>query len=129
MKYIIKDYALVLYDISQIKKESERELAVKDFLNIIKEHYVESWLQNIFQVFESIYKKNKKHTNIEIISARQLKDNHLQDIKKIIYKYLHNTNIEIKQSVNNDILGGFLVEGENLRIKASLKDKLNALQF
>lgn len=129
MKYTIKDYALVLYDISQIKKESERELAVKDFLNIIKEHYVESWLSNIFQVFESIYNKNKKRTNIKIISARQLRDNHLQDIKKIIYKYLDNTNIEIKQSVNNDILGGFLVEGENLRIKASLKDKLNALQF
>lgn len=129
MKYRVKDYALVLYDISQIKKKDEMESALKDFFNIIKEHYIESWLSNIFQVFESIYKKNKKHTNIEIISARQLRDNHLQDIKKIIYKYLDNTNIEMKQSVNNDILGGFLVEGENLRIKASLKDKLNALQF
>ncbi len=129
MKYKVKDYALVLYDISQIKKEDEVESSLKDFLNIIKEHYVESWLPNILQNFENIYNKDIGYSKVEIISAHKLDNNHLQEIKNLIYKYLNNKNIDIKETINKDVLGGFIANGEYLRIKASLKDRLKDLRF
>ena len=129
MKYKVKDYAEVLYCISQIKVESEREVAVKDFLNILKKHYIESWLPNIFQNFENIYNKDVGYSKVEIISAYKLDNNHLKEIKKLIYKNLNNENIDIKEIIDKNVLGGFIAEAEHLRIKASLKDRLNALQF
>ena len=36
---------------------------------------------------------------------------------------------EIRALSDKNVLGGFIAEAEHLRIKASLKDRLNALQF
>ena len=129
MKYKVKDYAEVLYDISQIKGDREKKNAVADFLNVVKEHYVESWMPNIFQNFENIYNKNIKHSKVEIISAYRLENNQLQEIKKLIVKHSNNDNIEIHEKIDKDVIGGFKAEADYLRIKASLKDKIEELKI
>ena len=82
----------------------------------------------IYEEFSRIIQKFRNIIEIEIISAQKADKVSLDKIKNLVQKKYPDRVINVKEAVNDNILGGFQVKiGSNL-IDASLKNQLEKIK-
>jgi F-type H+-transporting ATPase subunit delta len=77
--------------------------------------------------YQDIYRKEKKLVVGELVSATKLNDKALQKITDFV-KARYNQKLELKTSINPDLIGGFVFEVNNQRMDASIKEELKKIQ-
>lgn len=101
---------------------------VQTFINIIVTHRREDILFEIAQSFVEQYKRHNKITTAQITSAVKLDDALINKIAAIVQKQSSGKQVEIKQVVNPDIIGGLIVRVDDKQYDGSISRKLTELK-
>jgi len=102
------------------------ELSLRFFSLIIRKGR-EVFLESICLAFEDIYKDYKNVVGAELITASESDDK----IRKLVVDKLKSItakSIELKEIVNEDIIGGFVVRMEDYQYDASVVTQLRRLR-
>lgn len=97
---------------------------VTGFLKVVAENKRISNIKQIAQSFSDLIKSEKNILEVEVISASDLDEQSLVEIKELLAKKYSGKNIQIKKSIKKDILGGVQIKIESMLIDASLKQQL-----
>jgi len=106
--------------------EKLNELSLRFFSLIIRKGR-EVYLESICLAFEDIYKNYKNVIGAELITATKSDDK----IRKLVVdklKAITDKEIELKEIVNEDIIGGFVVRLEDYQYDASVVTQLRRLR-
>ncbi len=99
------------------------------FMKILVSKGRESYLPEIAREFNSLFKQRNEISSVKIITAKKLSDAALEAIKsKLVGSSNTYKNIEIETEVQEDLLGGFVIEFDDRLYDSSVKHKLEKLR-
>lgn len=104
----------------------------RNFIYIVVKNKRVLLLPKIFEEFNNLYNFYMKSIIIDVISARQLSNNQLKKITEIMTHRL-SKKVQIKCSINTNILAGIIIKIKDIIIDGSLVGRIsrlhNILQF
>lgn len=95
------------------------------YLKLLVEKNREMYLPEIAAEFVEQYKTLQKITSVKVITASPMSDAVLNDLKLRLQKSgVTNANLDIQTEIDEDLIGGFVLEFDNKRYDASVASKL-----
>ncbi|NND78129.1 MAG: ATP synthase F1 subunit delta [Flavobacteriales bacterium] len=95
-----------------------------EFLEILVRKKREGIIEVIADEFEELYRRLNKITVAEVRTARTLDEETTSEIMNIVQKMAHDT-IELKEIIDPDIIGGFIIKVGDKQVDASVLRKLS----
>jgi F-type H+-transporting ATPase subunit delta len=124
---------------SPVVKTSEKAVLFKEtfagkvnqitlsFLNLLLTNKRESYLESILRNFLDLYRKFKGFKLAVLSSALSLDDKTINQFRDLI-RQKFDTEVDLSVSVNQDLIGGFILRVEDQQIDASVSSKLKELK-
>jgi len=97
------------------------------FMQLVVKKEREAFLQNIADNFISLYKEFKNILPVKITTAQAIDAEVRQEILDLLMDAEHKT-IELEESVNEELIGGFVLNMEDRQYDASLQKKISRLK-
>ena len=100
----------------------------KNVFRVVVENGRASYMQHIAMVYDHVYRKEKNILLVKLITV----DKATEEEKKSMVKLISNGKIEqvdFAAETNSDIIGGFILQVEDLRLDASVKNQLNIMKL
>lgn len=119
------------------KKNAVLDAIFKDKLDVLTMAYLqllvnkgrEGYIPEITAEFDSQYKRLQKITSVTVITATELSDAVLSDLKKkLLDSDVTSDNLEILTKIDPSLIGGFVLQFDNKRYDASIAHKLEELK-
>tara|TARA_B100001109_G_C18707646_1_gene401003 strand:+ start:241 stop:774 length:534 start_codon:yes stop_codon:yes gene_type:complete len=102
-------------------------IATLSFICSVASNKRESLLSAIATKFISFYKKHNNISTATVVSAAPLSEETKKEIIKLI-KRKNNTNVEIDEVVNEEIIGGIIINMGDKQIDASISNKIKKIR-
>lgn len=116
-------YAIFLYEITSRKTDIKKN--IRGFIEILAKNNELGLVNKIIEEFEAYEKRMKGIYDVEIASAKPLESG----IKKQVIDSLKNYGkIEIKESVNPDLIGGLTLTVGDMMVDGSLRSRVAELK-
>lgn len=122
-KLSIKQYAKVLFEITQDLPKKELEKAVPMFIEMIQKNHAEKKLSQILNEFEKYAKKLEGYVEMNVKTAFPLSSFAKKQINEIF-----GGKTEMTMSEDASLLGGVVITTENKIFDASLKTQLQKMK-
>lgn len=122
-KMLPKQYAKVLYELTEGKKGSELEKAVEEFVKFLIDERALSKKEYLMKAFKEYAKIQQGIQKIVITSARELSDKMIDEIASLFGK-----KVEVETAIDESLIGGVVVKSGDSIIDASVKSQLEQLQ-
>ncbi len=103
-----------------------QELSIR-FLRLITNKGREKYIQYICEAFDGIYKDYKNILPVNFTTAQNADISIIADITKKL-KEATSMNIELTENINENIIGGFVVNFQDYKYDASVINQLNKLK-
>ena len=101
----------------------------KSFLGLMLKKGREPLLGGVAEAFLAQYKEMKKISDVTLTTAAPLSDTRLAEIKaKLIASDQTHNKIDLKVEVNEDLIGGFILQIEDKIYDASVANRLNKIR-
>ena len=113
--------------VEQIAKKLKISKTLKNCLLILVENNRFAELKDVFSSFYKLYYKNQGIVEVLVQSVEPLTDKQQEKLELGLQKVLKQKTM-IRYDINEDILGGLVVEFGSNRIDESIKGKLNCLE-
>lgn len=131
MKYNPKHYAVSLFEVLIGKNEKNIKKTLDNFIGILKKNKDLSLVGKIFKEFEKYSFEKQGILSGEIFFAHQMEENVKIMIKnKLIGQQVDGKKIKeinFKEQINKDLIGGFKLKLGEILIDASIKGALDRL--
>lgn len=98
-----------------------------NFLEIIYENRVFGELDNVIVNYERLLFENDHITSVDVVSAKQLSDDNKESILKMV-RSKYKKPLQVKYSINEDLMAGYIVKVNNDIYDTSLKNKLDQIK-
>ena len=108
---------------------AEKSAVLDDFVKLLVDHRRIDILREIALAYTRLYRKENNIYAVRITSAAPLSDKDAQRIRDLVEKHLHGATAEYTYTVDPDIIGGFVVNIENERLDASVRNELDQLRL
>ena len=118
-----RQLAKVLYEITKDAKGSDREVALREFLNYVKSQHMMSKMDAIIQAFEMYAKEQDGVVQLQITSAHDIS----QDVVSTIEKRFGNK-VETIVTQDPGLIGGLVVRAGNTIFDGSVKSQLKQIK-
>lgn len=105
-------------------KEADYEAFVKLVIN----HNREEYMWTIALDYREIYRDANKISQVEIITATKLDDEQMSNIKKLVERSFPGRTLEFSSSIDPDLIGGFVIVVDNVKMDASVNNELQQLR-
>lgn len=126
MKYDAKRYALALTQLCQDKRETEIKVLIDAWLNLIITQNQKNLLPQIIKELEIIFKSSE--IDVEIQSAKKIDEATKVWLHEYLTKTLNNKKVTIKETINAELLAGYLIKYQDKELNLSLKGILTDLR-
>ena len=103
------------------------EAVLDKFIDLVLVNNRENQLQTIGLKYIDIYREEKKIFSGKLTTAIEINATIEDHLMAMIEKQTNGT-LELEKTVNPDILGGFMIEVDNLRWDATLKNELQSIK-
>jgi F-type H+-transporting ATPase subunit delta len=130
MKIKPKQYAVALYEaVKDAPKEKIREV-LANFVKILAKNNALRMAPQIIEYFSKYANRVEEIADLKISSAEPIKENLLEEIKKVAPALLGKKfkKINVTREIDPALLGGFVLEAEDTVFDASIKNKLKLLK-
>ena len=97
------------------------------FLQLVVKKEREVYLRNIAENFTSLYKKFNNIATVKLTTAQPIDEQIRQKILTLLKDAIHK-HIELNEEVDENLIGGFVLNLEDSQYDASLRKKINRLQ-
>jgi len=95
---------------------------------VIKNNRID-FMRAIALAFMKQYRELNGIAKVEVVTAAKLGDDEINAIVDVVKSHLDNKTIELSQSVNPDLIGGFMVSVDSRVLDASVKSQLEKLRL
>lgn len=99
-----------------------------NFLEIIVDNKRVGEIRNIYHSFDELVKKNNKILTYELVTAEEIRNEKIQEIKEMLTESNPGYEIDVNHVIRKDILGGFQLKIGSKIIDSSVKTKLYNLK-
>lgn len=106
---------------------SKADPILESFIDLLLANNRENHLQTIALKYIDIYREDKQIFSGKLTTAIEIDGAIEQHLVAVIEKQTNGT-LELEKTVNPDILGGFMIEVDNLRWDATLKNELRSIK-
>jgi F-type H+-transporting ATPase subunit delta len=96
-------------------------------INLVVENKRETYLPGIARNFRDLYRKAKGVRTAKLITAQQLDESEMNQIRNLIRKE-YDSEVELSSSVDGDVIGGFILTIEDRQYDASVASNLKKLK-
>ncbi len=129
MKVSVKQYAELLFEITQNKDKEEIDSILEPYINIIIKNNDTTKINIITQKFCQIWDEKHSIVNAQIICSGKPNDNILNEIKNFVKNKakVNYINIKIIEDANL-VSGGIIIKYKDKVIDGSLKARLKNLK-
>ena len=124
MKITAQQYAESLLSALESVKPSDHDRVIENFLKILSQNGDMALYEKVIKEFEILDKKKKGISEAEVIFSKEAENNSkiLDELNRIVGK-----KVEMKQKIDENIIGGIVVKVDDTLIDASLKTQLKTL--
>ena len=124
MKISSQQYAQGLHELVVGKSQAEAKVVISDFLNFLVKNNDVVQANKIISSFDELVKKAAGELEIELVSARPLSKKIDELLKIYLKKKSGAQSFDIKEKINKEIIGGFILRYSDKVVDASLKQNL-----
>lgn len=103
--------------------------SLNKFILLVIKNRRELFLQNMALSFVKIYREVNKISQVEIVSATKLPDDKIKQLTKIVEAQLGDRQLEVETRVDEDIIGGFVINVDSVVLDASVSNELKKLRL
>jgi F-type H+-transporting ATPase subunit delta len=96
-------------------------------INLVVENKRESYLPGIARNYRDLYRKAKGIRTARLITAKPLDESAIKNIRELIRK-AYDSEVELTSSVDEDVIGGFILTIEDMQYDASVASSLQKLK-
>jgi len=96
-------------------------------INLVIRNKRETYLPGIARFFRDLYRRKKGISTATLVTAQPVDDSAMNNIRQLIKK-AYDTEVDLSASVDEDVIGGFVLTIENLRYDASVASNLKKLK-
>ncbi len=126
-KITITQLAQLLHDLTFDAKESDLDLIMEKFLQLLRKEKKTGMIREIINAYIVIYNKRNGIKRILTTFAHKVDENMLENIGLVLEKEFKETKIEIRKRLDPTILGGIIFRYEDTIIDASVKNKIDTI--
>ncbi len=101
----------------------------RDFIKLLENNRRIGIIHAIALAYTEIYRRENNICRVEVVAATQLDSAVEMRIKEVVKKHLENATIEFSTHIDQEIIGGFIVNIDNERLDASLRNRLKQLRL
>lgn len=101
----------------------------RGFVKLILEAHREEFAYLMALAYRDIYRDKNHISQVKITTAVTLEDAELEKIRKVVEKAYKGYSLEYSYDVNPDIIGGFIVDVDNMRMDASISNEIEQLRL
>jgi F-type H+-transporting ATPase subunit delta len=112
--------------VDSILKEHLSELSM-GMLNLVIKNKREMYIPGIARNFRDLYRKARGIHSARLVTARSVDEDTMEKIRALIKK-AYKTEVELAASVDKDMIGGFVLNIENLQYDASVSSHLKRMK-
>lgn len=112
--------------IKQIFSGKIDELSL-NFLDLVVQNRREIYLKDISRNFQALCRKDMGILSAVLTSATKVEDASKQKISDLLEKSF-NSKIELKEVIDEDVIGGFVIRVEDQQLDASVANQLNQIK-
>jgi F-type H+-transporting ATPase subunit delta len=102
--------------------DSKLHTTTMQFLILVLKKGRESMLSQMLDKYTELYNKEKGIVLAEIISSKPISEELKENIKQ---KISSDRKVELKETIDKSILGGFIINSGDLQYDASIRKKIN----
>ena len=96
-------------------------------INLVIKNKRETYLPGIARYFSDLYRKEKGVRTATLVTAQAVDDVAMEGIRRLIKK-AYDSEVELSASVDEDVIGGFVLTIEDMRYDASVANNLRKLK-
>lgn len=98
------------------------------FLNVIFNHKREAFVYYMACDYLKIYRKENKIAKVVITTASPLSDEEMKRLRDLVQKAYKDMTLEFEYKTDPDIIGGFIIDVDSVRMNASISNELEQLR-
>jgi F-type H+-transporting ATPase subunit delta len=127
MKYSSKQYAQALFESLEGSANKDHELILDNFVKVLAENNDLRLFNEIADEFHKLELNKKGIKQVEITSAHPINKENEHAIIEQLNKLVKG-DLELKQKVDENIIGGVVVQVDDKMLDASVKNNLEQLK-
>lgn len=128
MKTSISQYSQALYAATDGKTQKEIDVSVDNFLALLRRKNQLKIISRIIEKFGQIYDEKNNLLEIEIISAGTISEDMEEKIAEFIKEKYGVQQVVAKKSIDEKIIGGFIVKSRNEIFDSSISNNIKRLK-
>ena len=128
MRISAKQYASVLYDLTDGKSKPEIQKSVADFARCIYKERKLKLSGKIIEQFEKIYNQENSIVEAEVVTAEKLSAETEKKIKSYIEKKYHAKKVVLRNTIDPKIKGGMIIRVGDEVVDGSVVGRLRDLK-
>ena len=98
------------------------------FIKLILDHKRVDYAYQMMLAFRDIYRKENHISQAHITTATALDKDLMHKLRSIVTNSFKGTTLEFSESVNPDLIGGFIIDVDSVRMDASISSELEQLR-
>lgn len=98
------------------------------FVKLIINHKRESFAYGMMLAYRDIYRKEHDIMQVRITTASALPEGQMAELRKLVRESFKKSILEFSESVKPDLIGGFVIDVDSVRMDASISKELQQLR-
>lgn len=107
----------------------DREESYENFVQLLIDNKRESFAYSTALAYLRLYMKANNISDVEIVTAVAMGENELEKLRQLVRNSYEGRTFEFRYSVNPDIIGGFIITIDSVRMDASISNELEQLRL
>lgn len=130
MKIKAKQYAISLYEATKDAPPQEVKVVIENFVKLLIKNNALKMAPRILDYFQKYANKVEGVVDLKIKSIEPLEKENFLQLEKMLPTLLKKEirKINFQQEINHSLIGGFVLECDDLVFDASIKNKFNILK-
>lgn len=120
------DKAMLIYTACDT---DNKDTAIANFVKLLEDNHRLGMVREIANAYQDIYRKSNDIYRVEVVSAAPMPEATEQRLKQLIQSHLDGGKMEYSHRVDPELIGGFIVNVDNQRLDASVKNELKQLRL
>ena len=107
---------------------NEADDAYGRFIKLVMDHRREEFFWRMMIAYRDIYRKENHIAQVRISTAAALPAEEMEKLHKLVSSSFKGMSLEFSESVNPDLIGGFVIDVDSVRMDSSVSNELEQLR-
>ncbi len=99
------------------------------FIRMLLEMHREEFMHLIALSYRDLYRKERRISQVRIVTAAPLPEAEMAKLRAMVANAFPDSSLEYAESVNPDLIGGFVIDVDDARMDASISNEIEQLRL